>query len=207
MSLRKFPSLSILFLFAVLATPRSASADWMLTPFVGWNFGGAADTQFIDFTDEFEQKANFGVSLTWMGAGVFGFEFDLGFTPNFFENTEGQGDFQFGDNNVTTFMGNLIIGLPFGGQQGGGFRPFALAGAGLIKSRIGDAGDFFNVDSNDFGINVGGGALFFFSDNFGLRGDLRYFRSLQDEELDDDFNFKLADFRFWRATVGAAIRF
>ena len=207
MSARRTILSSILFLAVSLAVPKTASADWMLTPFVGWNFGGAANMQFVDFADEFEQKANFGVSLTWMGAGVFGFEVDLGFTPNFFEQTEGTGDFEFGDNNVTTLMGNVVFGIPIGGQRGAGFRPFAVAGLGLIKSRIGNAEDFFNVDSNDLGFNLGAGALFYFSDNFGLRGDLRYFRSLQDEELDEDFNFALADFRFWRASLGAAFRF
>jgi opacity protein-like surface antigen len=194
-------------LFASIATPTHAAADWLLTPFVGWNFGGAASNEFVDFADEFEQKANFGASLTWMGAGALGFEVDLGYTPNFFENTAGTGDFEFGDNNVTTLMGNIVIGIPIGGQHGAGFRPFGVAGLGLIKSKVGDADDFFNVDSTDFGFNLGAGAMFFFSDNIGMRGDLRYFRSLQDEELNDDFEFGLADFRFWRATLGATIRF
>jgi opacity protein-like surface antigen len=198
---------AILVLFASIATPTHAAADWLLTPFVGWNFGGAASNEFVDFADEFEQKANFGASLTWMGAGALGFEVDLGYTPNFFENTAGTGDFEFGDNNVTTLMGNIVIGIPIGGQHGAGFRPFGVAGLGLIKSKVGDADDFFNVDSTDFGFNLGAGAMFFFSDNIGMRGDLRYFRSLQDEELNDDFEFGLADFRFWRATLGATIRF
>jgi opacity protein-like surface antigen len=194
-------------LISLVAAPKSAFADWMLTPFVGWNFGGAANTQFVDFADEFEQKANFGASLTWMGAGVIGLEVDFGYTPNFFENTTGQGDFEFGDSNVTTLMGNVVIGVPIGGQHGVGFRPFGVAGLGLIKTRIGTVDDFFNVDSTDLGFNVGAGALFFFTDGFGLRGDLRYFRSLQDEELNDDFEFRLASFRYWRATVGATFRF
>jgi Outer membrane protein beta-barrel domain len=207
MSARKFILTSVIVLSASVATPQLASADWMLTPFVGWNFGGATNTGFVDFDDEFEQKANVGASLTWMGAGVIGFEADFGYTPNFFENTAGTGDFEFGDNNVTTFMGNVVIGIPIGGQHGVGFRPFGVAGMGFIKSRIGDADDVFNVDSTDLAFNVGAGAMFFFSDRFGLRGDLRYFRSFQDEELDEDFNFGLADFRFWRATLGATFRF
>ena len=41
------------------------------------------------------------------------------------------------------------------------------------------------------GVNVGGGAMFFFSDKFGLRGDLRYFRSLERRRAEDDFNIGL----------------
>jgi len=198
---------SLLFIMSI-AAPVKASADWLFTPFVGFNWGGSADfLSFDDFDDEFEQKANFGASLAWMGAGALGFEVDFGYSPNFFENTEGTSDFEFGDNNVTTLMGNVVVGIPIGGQTGGGFRPYGVGGLGLIKSRIGDAEDFFTVDATDWGFNVGGGAMFFFSDKFGLRGDLRYFRSLEDNEPDDAFDLGFADFRFWRGSVGATFRF
>ena len=205
---RKLIATASLILIALLATPSKASADWLFTPYVGYNWGGSANfINFSDIDDEFEQRANFGVSLGWMGAGVIGFEFDLGFTPNFFENTTGSSDFEFGKSNVTTLMGNLIVGVPIGGQHGLGFRPYAVGGVGLIRSSVGGADDFFEVDSNDWGINVGGGAMFFFTDRFGLRGDVRYFRSLQDTEAEDLLDVGFADFHFWRGTVGATFRF
>jgi hypothetical protein len=189
--------------------PGKASADWLFTPYVGWNWGGTAGFTDIagDFEDEFERRSNFGASLAWMGAGAVGFEVDFGYSPNFFENTTGDGDFEFGDSNVTTLMANLTVGAPFGGQQGGGIRPYASGGVGLIKSRIGDASDLFEVDSNDFGLNVGGGVAGFFSDRLGLRGDVRYFRSLQDNEPDDEIDVALGSFSFWRGTVGVIFRF
>ena len=208
MSVRKCFAIASLVLITTVAAPSKASADWLLTPFVGWNWGGTANLlESDDFDDEFEQKAMFGASLAWMGAGVVGFEVDFGFSPNFFENTSGSGDFEFADSNLTTVMGNLIIGVPIGGQHGVGFRPYAVGGVGLVKSRLGSSGDLFNVDSTDWGFNVGAGAMFFFSDNVGLRGDVRYFRSLEDVEPIDDFNIGFANFRFWRGTLGVTIRF
>ena len=208
MSVRKCFAIASLVLMTSVAAPSKASADWLLTPFVGWNWGGTANLlESDDFDDEFEQKAMFGASLAWMGAGVFGFEVDFGFSPNFFENTSGSGDFEFADSNLTTVMGNLIIGVPIGGQHGVGFRPYAVGGMGLVKSRLGSSGDLFNVDSTDWGFDVGAGAMFFFSDNVGLRGDVRYFRSLEDVEPIDDVNIGLANFRFWRGTLGVTIRF
>jgi opacity protein-like surface antigen len=210
MSVRKCIAIASLVLIASVAAPSKASADWLLTPFVGWNWGGTANLLNIeDFDDEFEQKAMFGASLGWMGAGVFGFEADLGFSPNFFESTSGSGNFQFGDSNLTTFMGNVLLGVPIGGQHGVGFRPYAVGGLGIIKSRIDGAEDIFEVDSTNFGFNVGAGAIFFFSDKVGLRGDVRYFRSLQDDDIDVDdlFDIGLANFRFWRGTAGLTIRF
>jgi opacity protein-like surface antigen len=195
-------------LITSVAAPSKASADWLLTPFVGWNWGGTANLlNQEDFDDEFEQKAMFGASLGWMGAGIVGFEVDFGFSPNFFENTSGSGDFEFADSNLTTVMGNLIIGVPIGGQHGVGFRPYAVGGVGLVKSRLGSSGDLFNVDSTDWGFNVGAGAMFFFTDHVGLRGDVRYFRSLEDVEPLDDFNIGLANFHYWRGTLGVTFRF
>jgi opacity protein-like surface antigen len=189
--------------------PSKASADWLFTPYIGVNWGGTAgftDT-LGDFEDKFERQVNFGGSLAWMGAGVVGFEVDFGFSPNFFENTTGDADFQFGDSNVTTLMANAVVGAPFGGQHGAGVRPYASGGVGLIKSKIDDPEDLFTVNSNDFGLNVGGGVSGFFSDNVGIRGDVRYFRSLQDNEPDDELDVALGSFSFWRGTVGVVFRF
>jgi len=210
MSVRKCLAIASLVLLGSVAAPSKASADWLLTPFVGWNFGGSAD--FLtdgdgSFDDEFEQRANFGVSLAWMGGGIIGFEADLGYTPNFFENTTGPGDFEFGDNSVTTLMANLMIGIPIGGQTGGGFRPYVVGGVGLLKATADDPLGVFNIDSNSFGFDVGGGAMFFFSDTFGLRADVRYFRSLEDAKLDNDLHFDFGGLKFWRGSLGATFRF
>ena len=209
MALRKLVITSALVLTVCAAAPAKASADWLFTPFIGMNWGGNAGFTDLagDFEDEFEQKMNFGASLSWMGAGALGFEVDFGFSPNFFENTAGDNDFAFGDSNVTTLMANLKIGAPFGGQHGGGIRPDASGGLGLIKSRIDDPDDIFQLNSTDWGLNVGGGVAGFFSDNLGIQGDVRYFRSLQDNEPDDEFDLALGSFSFWRGTVGVVFRF
>jgi opacity protein-like surface antigen len=191
------------------AAPTKASADWLFTPFIGMNFGGSVtfNDAFGDFDDEFEKRANFGASLAWMGAGAIGFELDFGYAPNFFESTEGEADFDYGDNNVTTFMANLVVGAPIGGQTGVGIRPYASGGVGIIRTHIDDALDLFDVSSNDWGFNAGAGIAGFFSDNIGLRGDVRYFRSLQDNEPDDELDLSLGDLKFWRGSIGITFRF
>jgi hypothetical protein len=55
-------------------------------------------------------------------------------------------------------------------------------------------------------MNIGGGAHVFFTDNVGIRGDLRYFRGLQGGD-DDGLDLDLEDFDFWRGTVGVTFRF
>jgi opacity protein-like surface antigen len=194
--------------FTMAAAPTRASADWLFTPFLGANFGGSASFgDFDDFDDEAERRLDVGASLGWMGNGIVGFEADFGWSPNFFENTIGPGNFEFGDSNVTTFMANVLIGAPIGGQTGPGIRPYGSGGIGLIRARVDGGGLFNDLTTNDFGINVGGGVHGFFNDNVGIRGDIRYFRSLQDNEPDDEFDIALSNFDFWRATVGLTIRF
>ena len=64
---------------------------------------------------------------------------------------------------------------------------------------------------NDFALNVGGGLQGNFNEHVGLRGDIRYFRSLQgngdDGIIIDPREFDLGDFDFWRGTVGVSFRF
>lgn len=207
--LRKLFITSLLAVVITAAAPAKASADWLFMPFVGWNFGGSATfTDALgDFDDEFEKRFNYGASLAWMGGGILGFEVDFGYAPNFFESTEGDGDFDYGDSNVTTLMANIVLGAPIGGQSGLGIRPYVSGGVGLIRSRIDGPADLFNVSSSDFGMNAGAGLTGFFTDNVGIRGDIRYFRSLQDNEPDDEFDVAFGSFRFWRGSVGVTFRF
>jgi opacity protein-like surface antigen len=191
--------------------PRTASADWVLTPFVGWNFKGAADVQGAGgttFSDRFEKKIDYGVSLAGMGAGAVGFEVDFGYSPNFFEGgTVGSGFDFANDSNVTTLTGNVILAIPIGGQHGGGVRPYVVGGVGLIRSNVQDAGELFDVNTkNDFGFDVGGGIMGFFSQNVGVRGDVRYFRSFNGSS-DNALGLGISDFNFWRGSVGVSFRF
>jgi opacity protein-like surface antigen len=200
-------ALLLLFLGGV-ATP--ASADWLLTPYLGVVFGGSSNTVDLnDFDDEFEQRLNFGGSATWMGQGIIGFEVDFNMAPNFFQTTAGGDDFDILDldSSVQTLMGNLVVGIPVGGSTGPGVRPYATGGIGLMRANLDSATDLFdNLSTNELGLNLGGGAHVFFNDNIGIRGDLRYFRGLQGGDDDDD-DLDLEDFDYWRGTFGVTFRF
>ena len=107
---------------------------------------------------------------------------DFGYSPHFFETD----DVTTLDGNVTSFMGNLIIGIPIGGQTGGGVRPYVSGGAGLLRSRLDDVDDFFDLNENSFGIERRRRPHDLLQRQRGLRGDLRYFRSLSGDGSDDD---------------------
>jgi opacity protein-like surface antigen len=80
-------------------------------------------------------------------------------------------------------------------------RPFVVEGLGLLRTSVTSTDRFFDI-SNNFGFDVGGGLYIFFNDHVGLRGDARYFRTLQDPEEDNEFDIAVGSFDFWRATGG-----
>ena len=202
MSLRKLSMASVMALAVSTLAPANASADWLFTPFLGGTFGGSANITDVggDFKNEFNRKLSYGASLAYLGHGVAGFEIDFGYSPNFFEGDPNDPLNLVGDGNVTTLMANVI----FSGR--GAVRPYVSGGGGLIKTRVDDVGQFFgSIDNNNFGFDVGGGVMGFFSDNVGLRGDIRFFRSLNDD--DNGVDVALGDFKFWRGTVGVTFKF
>lgn len=183
------------------AVPLSARADGYIAPYFGSAFGGTISD--LAPLDDSRRPYTWGVCLGSMGGGVFGFELDVAFTPDFYAESD---DFFYGDNSVTTVMSNAIIGVPVGGQRGAGFRPYFTAGVGLIRQRIESYGDILEFSADNFGYNIGGGAFIFFGANFGIRGDFRYFRNFGDDEW-DDFDADPYTFNFTRATAAFVIRF
>ncbi len=175
-----------------LVAAAPARADWLLTPYLGVTFGG----------DTPNEQVNFGGSIAFLGAGVFGVEFDAAITPNFFDSDNPNAQLE--DSNVSTVMANLMIAAP---ASTPGIRPYGSGGIGLIRTRATSVGNVFDVDDNSFGVNIGGGIIGQVNERVGIRLDGRYFRSLQDSDDSDDIDLDLAGFNFWRATLGVSFRF
>jgi hypothetical protein len=189
----RFAVAGIVALF-LLVPAAPARADVVLTPFVGSLFGG-------DLPDN--AGATFGGTAAFMGGGIFGAEVGFTYTPDFIQET-----LLTPDVSQASLMGNLIIGIPMGdADQGGQIRPYVTGGAGLFRTAVTES-DFFNhVTSNDFALNAGGGVMAFFSEHVGVRGDIRYFRTLTDDDPGEGLDFELGDLDFWKWDIGAAFRF
>jgi opacity protein-like surface antigen len=181
---------------ALVLSPAAARADWLFTPNLGTTFGADASGN---------EHFTYGASIGWMGAGIMGWEADLSYTPEFFE--AGDGDFDaIDDSNVVSAMANAIIGIPVGGQTGGGVRPYFAAGLGMLSREVSSSDALFNVNNNEFGFNLGGGVMGFMTDHVGFRGDLRYTRSFEDPEEDNEFDVGVGNFDYWRGTAGVTFR-
>jgi outer membrane protein with beta-barrel domain len=178
---------------ALLMAPVSARADGFVTPWVGINFVNEND----------EGAKTFGVTTGYMGAGVFGFEADFGYSPDFLGLTSG-----FTSNSAVTLTGDAILGIPIGGTHGAGVRPFVSGGFGLLRThseREGLAIDLSRA-SNEFCYDLGVGMMGFFTDHIGLRGDLRYLRTLNDTHFGSGINLDPGRLHFWRFSGGITFR-
>ncbi|MGE0813982.1 MAG: outer membrane protein [Vicinamibacterales bacterium] len=176
---------------ALTAVPvRDAHADWLLTPYLGVTFGGSAPTQ----------QVTYGLSSAFLGGGMLGLELDAALTPNFFDSDTNALE----DSNVSTVMANLMVAAP---GSGAAIRPYVAAGAGILRRKATSVGNVFDLDDKSFGVNVGGGILAQMNDKVGVRGDIRYFRALQDADGGENFDLDLDGFNFWRGTLGVTFRF
>jgi hypothetical protein len=186
---------AFLFALAVVAlTSCEAGADWLITGFGGANAGGATG----------DKKLDYGASLGFMRGGVIGVEADLGYSPDFFRPSGNQK--LVSSSNVTTLTGNIIVGVPLGGG-GLGVRPYVSGGFGLIRPNLKDPSALFTFKHNDFGGDVGGGVMVFFAQHVGIRGDIRYFRSVTHPTGANGFDIDFGTFSFWRATGGLVVKF
>ena len=120
--------------------------------------------------------------------------------PRFFERSAGTIVLR---SHVFTAMGNVMVAVPRS-VTGYSLRPFVSGGAGLMHVGISDVLEIVAVDTNLFGLNVGGGAVGPLSNVLDVRFDLRWFKSVTsggERPLRPG-----APLAFWRFAVGLSIR-
>ena len=182
-----------------IVTPSAAHADGMIIPFYGVNFGGDSGQALGNAIDA--KRYNWGVTFAYMGAGVLGLEADIGRSPDFYGRTD------IGGSSVFTATGNLLLGIPIGGQTGVGFRPYGLVGLGVIRSKVDAFSDVLSLDNSKAAFDFGGGAMFFFGTHVGVRGEVRYFRTFSDLAFDIINVDRGGRLDFTRGSVGPILRF
>ena len=184
----RIPGISA-FILAVVLVPAVSSAEMVLAPFAGTTFGGSGG----EFGDE--SHLVYGGTVTFVGDSPFGLEFEGQYAPDYFGES--------GNNNVASLMGSVVFGAADDSRN---LRFFANAGAGLLRTHVNDHDQFFNTDRNSFGVTLGGSVILGLSDQLGLKGDVKYFRGLIDDEPGSDVDLDLTGFNFWRASLGLALR-
>ncbi|MFN2444506.1 MAG: outer membrane protein [Vicinamibacterales bacterium] len=185
------------FLGTTFLFPFTAHADWFARGLGGGAFGGQVTNS---------AKSSLGGAFGWLGEGRVGAEIEASHTPDVFQVPEVP-EVLLSESSVTTVMFNGIFQVR-GGSSAVRLRPYASGGAGWLRARVGNDEDFVRARESHVGINVGGGADASFSERWGVGGDLRYFRDLQDLEGESEF-FSLGEQKvdFWRAVATVFVRF
>ena len=197
----------VLLTAAVVAwTAAPAQAQWMIAPYLGVNVSGDVE----------QGKGGPGGSAGYLG-GRFGFEFDVMRYQHFFKDSEvfpldpaappnctpaaGEvpGPCTDIDTDAMGFMGNVV--LPIRIQGAPKWRPYGTAGLGVIRAWTNEA----DRHQNSLGFNGGGGVMYSLGKHVGLRGDLRYFRVLVDENTREGVLFR--DYGFLRVSFGISVEF
>ena len=176
-------------LIAMMAALTTAAAAGAQTPlYTGLVTGHVATA---DGGDVREGGLTLGASLGVFDNDGLGAEVDLGHTRSF-------DDFRFVESGITSLMVNFMATYP-----GPRFRPFVVAGAGLLRVRTSLALTEPVTSRTDWAFDGGGGLTYMFSDAVGVRGDVRYFRYFQRHDdlplLDNGF------FDYWRTSIGVTL--
>jgi len=176
----------------VLAVSTRAWADGYVSPWVGLSAVSPTDNG----------RTAFGVTTGYMGGGVFGFEADVGYSPDLFGSRTA-----FVRETAITAFGNFILGVPIGGTHGAGVRPFVSGGIGLAHTHVEREGLVeVSRSDNGFNYNLGAGMMGFFNQHFGLRGDVRYVHGLADTDRLQGVDLEPTLLRYWRVTGGVMFR-
>lgn len=176
----------------VWGSTGAASAQSFVSPLIGYNFGGSSGCPTI--TDCEDKRLNAGVAIGRLG-NLLGAETEIAYARHFF------GDMAGGSSSLLTVMGNVMV-VP----NLGPLRPYGLVGLGLMRTRVELDAESILAAENQIAWNVGGGAMLIFSRHVGLRGDIRYFHSLQELPV---VGFDIGGERidFGRASVALLLRF
>jgi len=193
--------LAVALLLCICAPATTASADWLIIPFLGTSFAG--ETTFLVFEEGAGSRMTLGGSVALIGSGILGIEADVAHTPRFFEGDDPLGLLL--SSRVTTVSGNLVLAAPLSWTRES-LRPYLVGGLGLLQARASNAARLFPLEEDRLGLTVGGGAIGFVSDVTGLRFDVRHIKAVSG--ADGPFAREgVSRLSFWRASAGIVIRY
>lgn len=198
-----FRSRMRLVVIMLVLSPSVARADWILTPHFGTTFGADAKGR---------EHPVVGGALALFDEKAFGWEADVAFVPGSFGGRYGSVDFTGNNSHVLSVMANALIGVPVGGQHRDRIRPYVTVGAGLMQMHVAspDGAGFFETTTHEAGWNTGAGGLIFVTSRIGIRGDVRYTRSFQDQPPSwtrgIDIDVAPGNYDFFRTTFGVTLR-
>jgi opacity protein-like surface antigen len=147
----------------------------------------------------------FSAAVGQLDEEAFGWEADFAFSPDFFEGSDDDFDFSGNNSRVVTAMLNVLASA-----TATAIRPYVTVGLGLMQIDVESDDGLFESTTRELGYNAGIGLMGMIADRVGLRGDLRYVRSFQNQvpswTRGIDVDVAPGNFDYFRAGVGLTVR-
>ncbi len=186
----------LLGLLLVVFAAHDATAQGFISPFIGTTLTSPSERGS-------STKPGYGVAFGAIGR-IVGFDTEIAYYPEVIDNAANA----LAKSKVILFSADMLIGPTIGPVK----PYFAIGGGNLHLNVTGISSVVIptpeSISNNYFTFNTGGGVMGFFTDHFGLRGDLRYYRAYG-LDLDDLENagLRFDKFNFWRAGFGIVAKF
>ncbi|MBY0497802.1 MAG: hypothetical protein K2Y23_26635 [Cyanobacteria bacterium] len=174
-----------------------------MVPFAGMKFGGSTSIVDLELASG-KKKLVLGIAARTVDDGIIGYEVEFANIAGFFGNAEEAAirPLVKSGNYVNDLTGSVVLSLP-PGFTGGGLRPYAVIGGGLIHAQSEDFFDVLPVRRTVAALNLGVGAIGMITNNVGVRFDLRHLRSLASDPPTGGVGYQIAYSRF---TIGLLLR-
>lgn len=184
-------------------TPGVARADFFVVPFAGMKFGGSTSIVDLELAAG-KKKLVLGVAALRIDDRIIGFEAEFGNMAGFFGNEDVASITPLvkPGSSVNDLTGSVVLAMP-PGFTGGGLRPYAVIGGGLIHAQAEDIIEVLKVRRTVPAINLGIGAIGMITNNVGVRFDARHLRSLFTDAPVGSVGRRIAYSRF---TIGLLVR-
>jgi opacity protein-like surface antigen len=187
-------------LLATAAVP--ARAEVFAVPFAGIKFGGGTSIVDLEVASG-GAKFSMGGSVIRTDQSILGYDLTFGYIPAYLERDDAPEPLVKPGSFAIDLTGSVLLSLP-ANFTGGGLRPYAAIGAGLIHVQAEDSLETFTVRRTVPVFSVGGGASGLITNNVGVRFDYRYLRSLT---TDDGYIANIGRrISYSRLTVGLLLR-
>src|SRR4051812_7274060 len=181
-------SISLAVLFSCAS---EATAQVVVTPFASASVGTTPG--FFDVDDAAKNvHAGFGLSVALLSDGWIGIEGETVFTPSAFSAHD-----LVESSRLFTVSGEVLVTAP--ARWGRLVRPYVSFGAGVAQINSVDVGRFFVMDSSVPISTASVGAWVWLGARIGIRGSLRFVRSLRPVDF--------GSLETWQPSIGFSLRF
>jgi hypothetical protein len=158
----------------VFAAP--AHAEWHIVPLVGLTFDANTNALGVQPVP-IPKHVNLGGAVAVLGNGVFGVEGVTVFTTGF-RGVDPATPSPIQSSRVFGLAGNAVLTTPKHLTEYS-LRPYVSGGIGYMRMDVAHvSGEALSLHENFPALNIGGGAVGFFTQHTGVRFDLRYYKRI-----------------------------